>query len=110
MSQYDVFLAHNKADQAAVEVLARRLKQESQLNPSVDEWNLRPGESWRVNLQRTLDKSRTCALFLGPKGEGSWENHIQLSYESGLLGLLKKAIATGQQRPISVFHRGSSMI
>jgi hypothetical protein len=39
---YDVFLSHNSADKAAVEILARRLREEAGLNPFLDMWNLVP--------------------------------------------------------------------
>jgi len=80
MSKYDIFLAHNRADKAAVEVLARHLREESKLNPFVDEWNLNPSGAWQVKLHRAIDQSGTCALFLGPQGVGSWENEEMRAY------------------------------
>lgn len=80
MSNYDVFLAHHKADKAAVEVLARRLGEESKLNPFVDEWNLSPDEAWQDDLQKAIDEARTCAVFFGPNGPGTWENEQMRAY------------------------------
>jgi WD40 repeat protein/energy-coupling factor transporter ATP-binding protein EcfA2 len=72
--QYDVFFSHNSADKAAVEELARRLRDEAQLEPFLDKWHLVPGEPWQEALEQALDVSRSCAVFLGPKGLGTWEN------------------------------------
>jgi hypothetical protein len=70
---YDVFLSHNGADKAAVLELARRLR-EAGIEPFFDKWHLVPGEAWQPALERALNDSRTCAVFLGPNGFGPWEN------------------------------------
>jgi energy-coupling factor transporter ATP-binding protein EcfA2 len=72
--QYDVFLSHNGADQAAVEELARRLAEEVGLTPFLDRWHLIPGQPWQEALEAALDASQACAVFLGPAGLGTWEN------------------------------------
>ncbi|GAK58628.1 methyltransferase type 11 [Candidatus Vecturithrix granuli] len=71
---YDVFLSHNSVDKPAVELLARRLSEECGLQPFLDKWHLIPGEPWQEALERALDASRTCAVFLGKAGLGPWEN------------------------------------
>jgi WD40 repeat protein/energy-coupling factor transporter ATP-binding protein EcfA2 len=73
-TQYDVFLSHNSQDKPAVERLARRLTDETGLRPFLDKWHLVPGEPWQEALEEALDQSRTCAVFLGPAGLGTWEN------------------------------------
>ena len=72
--QYDVFLSHNSRDKPAVERLARRLADEAGLRPFLDRWHLVPGEPWQEALEKALDQSRTCAVFIGPRGIGPWEN------------------------------------
>jgi formylglycine-generating enzyme required for sulfatase activity/energy-coupling factor transporter ATP-binding protein EcfA2 len=72
--RYDVFLSHNNADREAVEIIARRLREEAQVAPFLDRWHLVPGEPWQEALEEALDASRTCAVFLGPAGLGTWEN------------------------------------
>ena len=74
MPRYDVFLSHNKDDQEAVELIARQLREEAHLEPFLDRWHLVPGEPWQEALEQALDASRSCAVFLGPKGLGTWEN------------------------------------
>ena len=70
---YDVFLSHSSADKPAVEDLARRLR-ELGIEPFLDKWHLIPGDPWQEALEEALDASRTCAVFLGPKGLGAWQN------------------------------------
>ena len=70
---YDVFLSHNSADKPAVLELARRL-QAADVSPFVDAWHLVPGEAWQEALEEAIEASRTCAVFVGPAGFGTWEN------------------------------------
>jgi len=74
MTEYDVFLSYNSADQESVEIIARHLRTEADLQPFLDRWHLVPGEPWQEALAEALDASRTCAVFLGPAGIGTWEN------------------------------------
>jgi len=69
----DVFLSHNKADQAAVEMLAHRFEK-SGLKVWLDRWNLLPGDPWQDEIEEALDRSRTVAVFVGPSGIGGWHN------------------------------------
>src|SRR5262245_18834023 len=71
---YDVFLSHQSADKPQVESIAARLVDEQGLKPFLDKWHLIPGEPWQEALEEALDQSRTCAVFLGASGLGSWEN------------------------------------
>jgi energy-coupling factor transporter ATP-binding protein EcfA2 len=71
---YDVFLSHNRADAAMVELLARRLRDESGLHPFLDTWHLVPGEPWQEGLEAALSTSGACAVFLGAAGLGTWDN------------------------------------
>ncbi len=71
---YDVFLSHNSEDKPAVETLAARLEDEEGLRPFLDKWHLIPGEPWQEELEKAINESATCAVFLGPSGLGSWEN------------------------------------
>ena len=73
-TQYDVFLSHNSADKPAVEAIAHRLRELARLEPFLDKWHLAPGEPWQEALEDAIDASRSCAVFLGPAGLGSWEN------------------------------------
>src|SRR6266508_4059938 len=67
---YDVFLCHHSGDKPQVEALAARLEDEGGVKPFLDKWHLIPGEPWQEALEEALDRSRTCAVFLGPSGLG----------------------------------------
>ena len=54
--RYDVFLSHNSADKPAVELIARRLRDEAGLAPFLDKWHLVPGESWQEALEQAADE------------------------------------------------------
>jgi protein-tyrosine-phosphatase len=71
---YDVFLSHQSGDKPQVEALAARLEDDEGVKPFLDKWHLIPGEPWQEALEEALNRSRTCAVFLGPGGLGPWEN------------------------------------
>jgi hypothetical protein len=71
---YDVFLSHHSSDKPLVEIIAARLEDEAGLKPFLDKWHLVPGEAWEEELEEALDKSATCAVFLGPSALGAWHN------------------------------------
>lgn len=72
--KYDVFLSHLSKDKPQVEEIAERLEDQEQIKPFLDKWHLVPGEPWQEALEKALDESVTCAVFLGPDGVGPWEN------------------------------------
>src|SRR5215471_6245758 len=69
---YDVFLSHNSSDKAAVETIARKLK-DSGVTPWLDTWNLIPGRAWQPAIEEALEECLSCAVFLGPQGTGPWQ-------------------------------------
>ena len=71
---FDVFLSHNSQDKSLVEALARRLEDEAQLKPWLDKWHLVPGEPWQDELERAVERSSTCAVFIGPSHISPWEH------------------------------------
>jgi hypothetical protein len=83
---FDVFLSHNSEDKSAVEMLAARLEDEAHIRPFLDKWHLIPGNPWQEELERALDSSRTCAVFIGPAGIGSRENEEMRSALDTLVG------------------------
>ena len=52
---YDVFLSHNSADKAAVELVALRLRNEAKLRPFLDKWALVPGDNWIPRLEQAIE-------------------------------------------------------
>src|SRR3954469_6387728 len=76
--RFDVFLSHNAADKPAVEELANRLT-EAGVQPWFDKWNLVPGSAWQEALESGLNRSSTCAVFIGPSGLGRWQSEEMLA-------------------------------
>jgi hypothetical protein len=71
---YKAFLSHNSSDKAAVEKIAIRLQDERNLRVFLDKWHLIPGDPLQEELEKALDQSETCVIFLGPSGLGPWQN------------------------------------
>jgi hypothetical protein len=72
--EYHVFLSHYSNDKDLVELIAQRLEDEANLKPFLDKWHLIPGDPWQEALEKALDGSESCAVFLGSAGLGAWEN------------------------------------
>jgi TIR domain len=70
---FHVFLSHSNADKPAVEELARRLAKEG-IQAWLDKWHLIPGNPWQPDIEKALEESETCAVFVGPSGFGPWQN------------------------------------
>jgi hypothetical protein len=90
-TRYDVFLSHNSADKAAVEVVALRLRDEAGVRPFLDKWALVPGESWIPGLERAIEGSGVVAVFFGPEGVGRWheeEKQLALLCEKRVIPVL----------------------
>jgi TIR domain len=74
-----VFLSHNSADKPAIEALALRLRQEPDIEPWLDKWNLIPGQPWQEKIEAAIKACDSCAIFVGrgdPKTGviGPWQN------------------------------------
>ena len=69
--RFDCFISYNRADEAAVERMAERLRQE-RLEPWLDRWTLTPGGSWQEEIVEGLRASRACAVVIGPQGLSDW--------------------------------------
>jgi len=59
--QFDVFLSHSSQDKPAVRELAERLRADG-LRVWFDEWEIRPGDSIPLAIERGLENSRTLIL------------------------------------------------
>jgi hypothetical protein len=72
--KYDAFLSHNSQDKPIVEEIAHWLEDKANLLVWLDKWNLIPGDPWQEELEKVLDASKCCVVFLGPNGIGAWQN------------------------------------
>lgn len=70
--RFDVFLSHSSRDKAAVERIARALK-EAGIEPWFDTWHLTPGGDWQHEIAAGIRASRSCAVCVGAEGLGDWE-------------------------------------
>ncbi|MCA9649917.1 MAG: SUMF1/EgtB/PvdO family nonheme iron enzyme [Myxococcales bacterium] len=72
--EYDVFLSHTQEDEAVVEELAWRLKEEAELLPYLRRWGLTPGELVVPAIERAIESSATVAVFFGSGGGDAWRD------------------------------------
>jgi hypothetical protein len=79
--RFDAFLSYNSRDGQAVQEVANRLKRE-ELELYLEAWELPPGREFQPYLARALIDSKTCVVFLGPNGLGSWQKQeIQVAID-----------------------------
>lgn len=45
------------------------------LLPWLDEQELPPGTAWQRQLQESIASIKSCAVIVGPSGEGPWQQH-----------------------------------
>lgn len=72
-NQFDVFMCHNSEDKPEIKKIAINLRTKGVL-PWLDEWELRPGLPWQVELERQIGNIRSAAVFVGNSGMGPWQN------------------------------------
>lgn len=97
---FDVFLSYNTDDKDLVERIAVLLADKAGLNPWFDDWTLIPGEPWVRNLERGLEASSSCAVFIGKNAEGPWQKN---EVESAL----RKQVRNPEFRVIPVILPGA---
>jgi hypothetical protein len=85
-SDYDVFLCYNSRDEQRVKAIGERLK-ELGILPWLDLWEIRPGTRWQQELQKQIKSIRSAAVFIGPKGQGPWQ---EMEVEAFLSQLAKR--------------------
>lgn len=73
VSDYDVFLCHNRKDKPVIKRIGAKLKERSLL-PWLDEWELRPGIPWQPVLEQKIQNIKSAAVFVGADGIGPWQN------------------------------------
>lgn len=69
---FDVFLSYHWRDHAAVEQLARKLR-DYKLTVFLDRWYLAAGQPWPQELERVLGNCRAVAVCIGPGEMGAWQ-------------------------------------
>jgi formylglycine-generating enzyme required for sulfatase activity len=71
--RFDVFLSHNSKEKPAVREITGKLR-EAGLTCWLDEEQLIPGVRWQGGLADGLQRSATCAIFIGRDNLGNWES------------------------------------
>lgn len=73
MEKISVFLSYNNSDRDLVEVIAKKLKEQPDIEPWFDKWNILPGDDWQEGVEIAIRKSQVCLIFIGVNGVGPWQ-------------------------------------
>ena len=68
--EHDAFVIYDHRDREEVIKLCEELLDRFQLNLWLDEWKLVPGTSVRTSMDKAIQASRSCVVFVGK--EGTW--------------------------------------
>ncbi|MDB4922914.1 toll/interleukin-1 receptor domain-containing protein [Mucilaginibacter sp.] len=71
--EYDVFLAHNSADQTATLQLGKILRARG-VYPWIDDEQVPPGLWFQDVLQSAIRSVKSAAILIGTQGIGQWQN------------------------------------
>lgn len=71
---FDVFLCHNSNDKQNIIEIATILRDNYNLNPWLDIWQIEGGDSWQKVLEDQIKSIRCVAVFVGNNGFGPWHN------------------------------------
>jgi len=79
--EFDVFISYNSSEKEAVEQIAGDLKNCAGLEVWLDKWKAVPGEPSVQTLEAGINRSKTCAVFLGKNDKGPWHRkEIDLAF------------------------------
>jgi hypothetical protein len=92
---YDAFVSYNNRESDIVEMVARRLEDESSLTLWKDTWELAGGDDWIEELPQAISRARAILAFVGPHGVGPW-------HKEELKIALRRAVRDGTIRLIPV--------
>ncbi len=98
---YDVYLSFRSRDRGLVRPIAERLRQVG-VRFYFDEQDLQPGRNWQNDLQKALDASPACVVFVG-EDLGVWQAQEVIGTVSQRL-----AASRGRFRVIPAILPGSS--
>lgn len=71
--EYDSFFCFNSEDREWVKEIAKYLENNEKLRIWFDEKEIIPGVPLIPELCEGLEKAKTCVVFIGKNGEGSWQ-------------------------------------
>ncbi len=76
---HDAFLSYNSKDRALVMQIGAWLADEKGMDVWLDQWNLVPADPWQEALEKALDQSKACVVFIGPNHIGPWQHEEMCS-------------------------------
>jgi hypothetical protein len=68
----DLFLSYNSRDIEAVQAIAERLHA-ANLTTFLDKADLKPGLPWILDIEDSISRSKTVAVFIGEHGFGPYQ-------------------------------------
>ncbi len=83
MFEYDFFLSYSSKDKTIVYALADRLKNDG-LRVWLDKWEIKPGDSIPLKIQRGLESSSTILVCMSPayfESYWGWAEHLTQLFE-----------------------------
>lgn len=109
-------MSYNRLDKPAVEAIAGKL-QDSGIETWLDQWNLIAGEPWQEAVERALTDCETCAVFVGPSGQGPWQNNemraaLDLRMKAGGTGrrVIPVLLPRANEKSIPLFLAGNTFV
>jgi tetratricopeptide (TPR) repeat protein len=101
--KYDIFLSHNHADEEWTRKLAERLEKEvwqgRKLRVFFSPWDIRPGQSIPLEIERALPKSRKVGLIMSPEAMASAWVELERLVTTYI------AVSARQERLIPLYRR-----
>lgn len=67
------FFSYSHTDKESVGYIANKLKNEYGTTIFFDEWSLIPGKKFQDELSKGLEKSSSCAVFIGANTTSGWK-------------------------------------
>ena len=112
--QYDVFLSYNHEDEIRVKEIGKLLI-DNGIAPWFNEWDLRPGLPWQLELEKQIKKIPSAAIFIGQAGLGRWHRREQEAflYEAERRGCPVIPVFLSDAPPdaeFSVFLKGNTWV
>jgi nucleotide-binding universal stress UspA family protein len=91
LGKYDIFLSYASGDREAVISVAEALK-DLGVSAWMDVWDLVPGQPWQEQLERAVEDIPCAAVFMGPSGQGPWQEREIRAYINRFVGHEAKSV------------------
>jgi formylglycine-generating enzyme required for sulfatase activity len=110
MGKFDVFMCHNSDDKPEVIKIAEQLRNLG-IKPWLDQWELRPGRRWILELDRQITDIDAAAVFVGGSGDGPWQSEeidaILIEFKDRKCPIIPVLLESAPAQPrLPIFLRG----